>query len=71
MQNYCIAYAYLLHQVRASHRPARAWFLRIVSVWMYVCVCLPPRLLITSGIAIVCYNSQEYYQRNKLETMYS
>ena len=39
-------------------RPACAWFLKIVSVWMSACVCvcvcmcvsLPPRLLITSGM---------------------
>ena len=32
--------------------PARPWFLSIASVRerQYVCVCLPPRLLITSGV---------------------
>ena len=49
----------LLNQVRAGLWPARAWFLeidpvRIVSmcVWLRVCVCVcpPPRLLITSGM---------------------
>ena len=29
---------------------ACAWFLKIVSVQISVCVCLPPRLLITSGV---------------------
>ena len=38
---------YLLNQARAGH----TWFLRIVSVRMYaLCVCPPPRLLITSGV---------------------
>ena len=31
-------------------QPARAWFLKIVSVQMSVCVCPPPRLFITSGV---------------------
>ena len=35
----------LLNQVRASHRPARAWFLKIVpvrtSVCVFVCVSAP------------------------------
>ena len=49
-----------LNQVRASLRPARAWFLTIdpvrmsvcvfVCVFVYVCVCPPPRLFITSGM---------------------
>ena len=41
-----------LNQVHAGLWPVHAWFLRIVSVRMYVCVfvCLPPRLLITSGV---------------------
>ena len=32
--------------------PVYAWFLKIVSVRMSVCVCVcpPPRLLITSGV---------------------
>ena len=30
----------VLNQVCASHRPARTWFLRIVSVQMYACVCV-------------------------------
>ena len=34
--------------------PVRAWFLEIVSVQtsvcVFVCVCPPPRLLITSGV---------------------
>ena len=29
-----------LNQARAGHRPARAWFLKITSVRMYVCVCV-------------------------------
>ena len=29
-----------LNQARASRRPARAWFLSIVSVRMYACVCV-------------------------------
>ena len=30
----------ILNQARASRRPARAWFLKITSVRMYVCVCV-------------------------------
>ena len=30
----------LLNQARAGRRPARAWFLKITSVRMYVCVCV-------------------------------
>ena len=39
-----------------DHRPAHAWFLKIVSVRTSVCmcacmcVCPPPRLLITGGV---------------------
>ena len=29
-----------LNQARAGRRPARAWFLKITSVRMYVCVCV-------------------------------
>ena len=29
-----------LNQARAGRRPARAWFLSIVSVRMYACVCM-------------------------------
>ena len=32
----------LLNQARAG-RPARAWFLKITLVRMYVCVCVRPR----------------------------
>ena len=48
-----------LNKAHASHRPARAWFLKIdpvrivgmrVCVCACVCVCLCPRLLITSGM---------------------
>jgi len=44
-----------LNQSRAGRRPARDWFLEItfvrdVSMRMCVCVCPPPRLLITSGV---------------------
>ena len=41
-----------LNQIRAGHRPVRAWFLKIVSVRSSVCVCVcpPPRLLMTSGV---------------------
>ena len=42
-----------LNQVRASHRPARGWFLKTDPVWivgMRACVCPRPRLLITSGV---------------------
>ena len=48
-----------LNQACASHRPARAWFLkidlvRIVCMRVCVCVCMrvcpPLRLLITSGV---------------------
>ena len=42
----------ILNQARAGLWPAHAWFLEIVSVRMSVCVCVcpPPRLLITSGV---------------------
>ena len=46
----------LLNLVRAGHRPAYAWFLEIVSMQTSVCVCMfvfvcpPPRLFITSGV---------------------
>ena len=40
--------------MQAGHRPAGTSFLKIVSVQtsvcVFVCVCLPPRLLITSGM---------------------
>ena len=41
-----------LNQAHGGRRPARAWFLSIASVrkLQYVCVCLPQRLLITSGM---------------------
>ena len=45
-----------LNQARAGRRKARAWFLKIdpvrtsVCVCVYVCVCPPPRLLITSDV---------------------
>ena len=41
-----------LNQARAGLWPPRAWFLRIASIRERVCVCLclPPRLLITSGV---------------------
>ena len=41
-----------LNQAHTSLWPARAWFLRIVFVRTPVrmCVCPPPRLLITSGV---------------------
>ena len=43
-----------LNQACTGLQPARAWFLRVASVrksmLMCVCVCLPPRLLITSGV---------------------
>ena len=45
-----------LNQVRAGLRPACAWFFEIVSVrtsvcvCVFVCVCPPSRLLITSGV---------------------
>ena len=44
---------HFLNQARAGRRPARAWFLKITSVRMYVCVCVdvcvcpPPGLLKT------------------------
>ena len=40
----------LLNQVRPSLRLACTWFLKILSVWTSVCVCVPPTLLITSGV---------------------
>ena len=42
-----------LNQVRVGLQPARTWFLKIVSVQTsvcFVCVCLPPKLLITSCV---------------------
>ena len=44
-----------LNQARSSHRPARAWFLKIdpvpiVGMRACLCVCLCLRLLITSGV---------------------
>ena len=32
-----------LNQARAGHRPAHAWFLKITSVRMYVCLCVRPQ----------------------------
>ena len=45
----------LLNQARTGLWPARDWFLEIafvrdVSMLACMCVCLPPRLLITSGV---------------------
>ena len=44
-----------LNQPRAGLRPACTWFLkiepvRIICMYVCVCVCPPPRLLITSGV---------------------
>ena len=39
-----------LNQACVSHRLAHAWFLKIDPMWMSVCVCPAPRLLITSGL---------------------
>ena len=42
-----------LNLVHAGHRLARTWFLKVNPVWIIsvcVCVCPPPRLLITSGV---------------------
>ena len=55
-----LSFGLFLNQARAGHRPAHAWFLKTflcrhlyaclyVSVYT-VCVCLPSRLLITSGV---------------------
>ena len=42
------------NQVCASHRPVSTWFLEVafvlMSVCVYMCVCPPPRSLITSGM---------------------
>ena len=50
----------LLNQVHAGCRPVRAWFLKIVSVrtsvCVFVCVCPPPRPLITSGVIWTPYD---------------
>ena len=52
----------LLNQACAGCRPAHTWFLKIVSVWtsvcvfVYVCVCPLPRLLITSGMIFTLYD---------------
>ena len=40
---------FLLNQVHAGHRPAYAWFLKIVSEQTSTCVRPPLRLLITSA----------------------
>ena len=32
-------FRYFLNQARTGQRPAHAWFLKITSVRMYVCVC--------------------------------
>ena len=49
-----ILYNALLNLAHAGRRPVRAWFLEIVpvqtSVCVFVCVCPPPRLLITSDV---------------------
>ena len=45
--------SHFLNQMHAGHRLVRTWFLEIDSVrdvCMRVCVCLSPRLLITSGM---------------------
>ena len=44
-----------LNQACTGHRPACAWFLKIVSVQMFVCVSVP-RLLITSDVIWTSYN---------------
>ena len=58
----------LLNQVHAGCRLVRAWFLKIVSeqmsvgVFVYVCVCPPPRLLIISGVMWTPYDwLNKYY----------
>ena len=47
-----------LNLTHAGIRPACAWFLRIASVSECLCVCLcsPPRLLITSGVIWTPYD---------------
>ena len=56
IRNYNEDIVTFLNQARTSHRPVRVWLLKIVSVQtsicvcVFVCVCLPPRLLITSGM---------------------
>ena len=49
---YTSCHTSFLNQAHADLWPARAWFLRTVSVRMYACVfvCPPPRLLVTSGV---------------------
>ena len=42
-QYHIIYVSMFLNQMRAGHRPARAWFLKIDPVWivgMHVCVCV-------------------------------
>ena len=47
----------LLNQAYASRRPAHAWFFKIDSVQMSVCVLyLPLTLLITSGVIWIPYD---------------
>ena len=58
IQRFVCTWHLLLNQARTGCRLARAWFLRIASVcerlyacvYVCVCVCPPPRLLITSGM---------------------
>ena len=47
-----------LNQVSAGHRSVHIWFLKIVSVRMSacMCVCLPLRLFITSGVIWTPYD---------------
>ena len=62
----------ILNQARTGHRPVRAWFLEIDpvrDVCMCMSVCLPPRLLITSGV-IWC-DIDPYDWLNKLYGFYT
>ena len=56
-----------------SLRPTLAWFLKIVSVWMSVCVhfvclhvCLPLRLLITTGVMLHYMGIYSCYMATKV-----
>ena len=72
-----------LNQAHTACRPARTWFLKIVSMQMSACVCLcvcvcvcvcvrarmPPRLLInTSGVMYMMWTSCDWL--NKLYSCY-
>ena len=50
IRNYNEDIVTFLNQACTSHKPVHTWLLKIVCVDVYMCVRLPPRLLITSGM---------------------